>query len=40
MIHRNLRDDDHYHGKYNGLGGKLEAREDAAAGMRWLEQRC
>src|SRR5580658_8313809 len=34
MIHRNARDDDHHLGKYNGLGGKLEATEDAAAGMR------
>ena len=34
MIHRNARDDDHHIGKYNGLGGKLEANEDAAAGMR------
>jgi len=34
MIHRNARDDDHHHGKYNGLGGKLEADEDVAAGMR------
>src|SRR5580700_5376994 len=34
MIHRNARNDDHHLGKYNGLGGKLEANEDAAAGMR------
>ncbi len=34
MIHRNARDDDHHLGKYNGLGGKLEANEDVAAGMR------
>jgi 8-oxo-dGTP diphosphatase len=34
MIHRNARDDDHHIGKYNGLGGKLEANEDVAAGMR------
>ncbi|HEX6833539.1 MAG TPA: 8-oxo-dGTP diphosphatase [Rudaea sp.] len=34
MIHRNARGDDHHLGKYNGLGGKLEADEDAAAGMR------
>ena len=33
MIHRNARDDDHHIGKYNGLGGKLEPNEDAAAGM-------
>jgi 8-oxo-dGTP diphosphatase len=33
MIHRNARGDDHHLGKYNGLGGKLEANEDAAAGM-------
>ena len=34
MIHRNTRDDDLHVGKYNGLGGKLEANEDAATGMR------
>jgi 8-oxo-dGTP diphosphatase len=34
MIHRNAREDDHHHGKYNGLGGKLEADEDVVAGMR------
>jgi 8-oxo-dGTP diphosphatase len=34
MIHRNARGDDQHFGKYNGLGGKLEANEDAAAGMR------
>jgi len=34
MIHRNARSDDHHLGKYNGLGGKLEADEDVAAGMR------
>jgi 8-oxo-dGTP diphosphatase len=33
MIHRNAREDDHHLGKYNGLGGKLEAHEDVAAGM-------
>jgi 8-oxo-dGTP diphosphatase len=34
MIHRNARAGDHHLGKYNGLGGKLEADEDVAAGMR------
>lgn len=34
MIHRNTRDHDHHLGKYNGLGGKLEANEDVTAGMR------
>ena len=34
MIHRNARADDHQLGKYNGLGGKLEADEDVVAGMR------
>ena len=33
MIHRNARDDDHHFGKYNGLGGKLEANEEVAAGI-------
>lgn len=34
MIHRNARPDDLHLGKYNGLGGKLEANEDIVAGMR------
>ena len=34
LIHRNTRDDDYHAGKYNGLGGKLEANEDVATGMR------
>jgi 8-oxo-dGTP diphosphatase len=34
MIHRNARPDDHHHGKFNGLGGKLDAGEDVVAGMR------
>lgn len=34
MIHRNARVDDLHLGKYNGLGGKLEADEDVAACMR------
>lgn len=34
MIHRNARPDDHHLGKYNGLGGKLEADEDVVAGLR------
>lgn len=34
MVHRNARADDHHLGKYNGLGGKLEADEDVMAGMR------
>ena len=34
MIHRNTRAGDHHLGKYNGLGGKLEADEDVVAGMR------
>lgn len=34
MVHRNARPDDQHLGKYNGLGGKLEADEDVAAGMR------
>lgn len=27
MLHRNRRKDDYHHGKYNGLGGKLEPGE-------------
>ena len=34
MIHRNTRPDDLHYGKYNGLGGKLDASEDVAAGLR------
>jgi|SRR6478672_3693842 len=34
MIHRNARPGDQHLGKYNGLGGKLEADEDVVAGMR------
>ena len=33
MVHRNARPEDQHLGKYNGLGGKLEADEDVAAGM-------
>ena len=34
LIHRNARADDQHLGKYNGLGGKIEADEDVMAGMR------
>jgi 8-oxo-dGTP diphosphatase len=34
LIHRNARPNDPHFGKYNGLGGKLEAGEDVVAGMR------
>src|SRR5690348_11614708 len=34
MIHRNKRPDDMHYGKYNGLGGRIEAHEDIASGMR------
>jgi 8-oxo-dGTP diphosphatase len=34
MIHRNARPDDLHLGKYNGLGGKLEAGEDVASGLK------
>jgi 8-oxo-dGTP diphosphatase len=34
LIHRNARPDDPAYGKYNGLGGKLEAGENVADGMR------
>lgn len=34
LVHRNARKDDQHLGKYNGLGGKLEADEDIVAGMR------
>src|SRR3954471_7572732 len=34
LIHRNRRPDDAHLGKYNGLGGKLEAGEDVVACLR------
>src|SRR5438876_32140 len=34
LVHRNRRPDDAHLGKYNGLGGKLDAGEDVVAGMR------
>ncbi|MDB5307360.1 MAG: 7,8-dihydro-8-oxoguanine triphosphatase [Gemmataceae bacterium] len=34
MIHRTARPGDAHFGKYNGLGGKLDAGEDVVAGMR------
>ena len=34
LIQRNRRPDDAHFGKYNGLGGKLEADEDIVAGMK------
>lgn len=33
MVHRTGRSGDHHAGKYNGLGGKLEANENIADGM-------
>jgi 8-oxo-dGTP diphosphatase len=33
LIHRNRHPDDNHFGKYNGLGGKLEAGEDVVTGM-------
>ncbi len=34
LVHRNARADDEHLGKYNGLGGKLEADEDVVGGIR------
>ena len=34
MVHRTARSHDEQLGKYNGLGGKLEADEDVVSGMR------
>jgi len=34
LIHRNARPDDQHLGKYNGLGGKMQADEDVAGCMR------
>jgi 8-oxo-dGTP diphosphatase len=33
LIHRNTRPEDQHLGKYNGLGGKVEAQEDVVSGM-------
>jgi 8-oxo-dGTP diphosphatase len=34
LVHRTARAEDAHFGKYNGLGGKLEAGEDVVAGLR------
>jgi 8-oxo-dGTP diphosphatase len=34
LVHRNKRPGDAHHGKYNGLGGKLEPDEDIVACLR------
>ncbi|WP_040157725.1 NUDIX hydrolase [Nigerium massiliense] len=34
MVHRTFREGDQHRGKYNGLGGKVEADEDVVAGLR------
>jgi 8-oxo-dGTP diphosphatase len=34
LVHRNSRPEDAHFGKYNGLGGKVEAGEDVLAGMK------
>ena len=34
LVYRNARPDDDHLGKYNGLGGKMEPREDIATCMR------
>jgi 8-oxo-dGTP diphosphatase len=34
MVHRSARADDEHLGKYNGLGGKLEADEDVVSSVR------
>ena len=34
LVHRNKRAGDTHHGKYNGLGGKLEAGEEVVACLR------
>ncbi|GAB4180393.1 MAG: 8-oxo-dGTP diphosphatase [Roseiflexaceae bacterium] len=34
LVHRNSRPGDLHYGKYNGLGGKLEANEDIVSGMK------
>jgi 8-oxo-dGTP diphosphatase len=34
LVHRNRRPGDAHYGKYNGLGGKLDASEDVVSGLR------
>jgi 8-oxo-dGTP diphosphatase len=34
LLHRNKRRDDHYFGKYIGLGGKLEPNENVISGLK------
>lgn len=34
LVHRNKRIDDIHYGKYNGLGGKIEAGEDIVSSVR------
>jgi 8-oxo-dGTP diphosphatase len=34
LVHRNARADDAHHGKFNGLGGKLEPGEDVVGCLR------
>jgi 8-oxo-dGTP diphosphatase len=34
LVHRNARADDEQHGKYNGLGGKMEPNEDIVSCMK------
>jgi 8-oxo-dGTP diphosphatase len=34
LIYRNTNQHDHHFGKYNGLGGKLDAGEDIVSGMK------
>ena len=34
LVHRNARDEDQHLGKYNGLGGKMEAGEDVLTCMK------
>ncbi|MGL1932991.1 MAG: 8-oxo-dGTP diphosphatase [Desulfotalea sp.] len=34
LVHRNKRSTDQHLGKYNGLGGKMEATEDVVAAMK------
>ena len=34
LVHRNRRPSDAHYGKYNGLGGKVEAGEDVVASLR------
>ncbi|CDZ81240.1 hypothetical protein BN1013_01775 [Candidatus Rubidus massiliensis] len=40
LVHRNARKGDYHHGKYNGLGGKMESNEDVVTCMQREQDFC